>query len=71
VLDWCLPADVDDYRTVHGQLLFGIQLDELFQGTRMYTHDGFVGLYAAAGLAAPTVIDLPSGATIFLSIRPH
>jgi SAM-dependent methyltransferase len=71
VLDWCLPAEVDDYRTVHGQLLSGIQIDELFQGTRMYTHDGFVGLYGTAGLPVPTVIDLRSGATIFLSVRPR
>jgi SAM-dependent methyltransferase len=70
VLDWCLPASLDESRTIHGQILWGIQLDELYQGTRMYSHEGFIDLYRAAGLADPTVVDLPSGATIFLSARP-
>ena len=70
VLDWCLPATLEESRTIHGQILWGIQLDELYQGTRMYSHDGFVDLYRTAGLDDPKVIDLPSGATIFVSVRP-
>ena len=70
VLDWCLPASLEESRTIHGQIMWGIQLDELYQGTRMYTHDGFLDVYRSAGLPDPTVIDLPSGATIFVSRRP-
>jgi SAM-dependent methyltransferase len=69
VLEWCLPADPEESRTLHGELLWGIQIDELFQGTRMYTHDGFVRLFAEAGVPAPVVIDLHSGATLFVVSR--
>lgn len=69
VLDWCLPAGDEAARTLQGELLWGINLDELFQGTRLYTHEGFLGLFAAAGIPAPAAIDLPSGATIFLAQR--
>jgi hypothetical protein len=36
------------------------------QGTRRWDHAGYRALYASAGLPAPTLIDLPSGATLFL-----
>ncbi len=70
VLDWCLPSTVEESRSLHGAMLWGIQLDELYQGTRMWDHAGYLDLFAAAGTVAPTVIDLPSGATVFSAIKP-
>jgi SAM-dependent methyltransferase len=69
VLDWCLPSDPEDDRTLQAQLLWGIQLDELYQGTRMFTLEEFVELHAAAGVPEPTVVELPSGATLFVVER--
>ncbi len=70
VLEWCLPASPADSQSLQAELLWGIQLDELYQGTRMYTHDGFGQLFGEAGVPAPTVIDLLSGATLFVAERP-
>ena len=70
VLEWCLPDDPADSQTLQAQLLWGIQIDELYQGTRMETHAGFVEMYARAGVPAPTVIDLLSGASLFVVSRP-
>jgi SAM-dependent methyltransferase len=70
VLEWCLPASPADSQSLQAELLWGIQLDELYQGTRMYTHDGFVELFRTAGVPDPTVIDLLSGATLFVVERP-
>ena len=70
VLDWCLPATPEESQTLQGELFWGIQIDELFQGTRMYTLDGFVSIFTAATVPAPQVIDLVSGATLFVVVRP-
>ncbi len=70
VLDWCLPDSLEESRALDGAMLWGIQLDEVFQGTRMWDHAGYEALYAAAGLPDPTVIDLPSGATLFVVDGP-
>jgi len=70
VLEWCLPASPAESQSLQAELLWGIQLDELYQGTRMYTHDGFGQLFGEAGVPAPTVIDLLSGATLFVAERP-
>jgi SAM-dependent methyltransferase len=70
VLEWCLPASPADSQSLQAELLWGIQLDELYQGTRMYTHEGFVELFRTAGVPDPTVIDLLSGATLFVVDRP-
>jgi hypothetical protein len=70
VLEWCLPSEPDDDATLEGQLLWGIQLDELYQGTRMYTLDEYLGIHQRAGVPAPSVVDLPAGATLFVSTRP-
>jgi SAM-dependent methyltransferase len=70
VLDWCLPATVEESRSLHGAMLWGIQLDELYQGTEMWDHAGYLALFAEAGTPLPSVIDLPSGATLFLVVRP-
>jgi SAM-dependent methyltransferase len=69
VLDWCAPSDLEDYRTQQGRLISAIQLDELFQGTRLRTLEEFLEQFAAAGLPAPAVIDLPSGATALVAAR--
>jgi SAM-dependent methyltransferase len=70
VLDWCLPSTVEESRSLHGAMLWGIQIDELYQGTQMWDHPGYVGLFEAAAVPPPTVIDLPSGATLFVVARP-
>jgi SAM-dependent methyltransferase len=69
VLEWCLPASLEESQTLQAELLWGIQIDELFQGTRMYTHEGYAGIFSAAGVPAPAVIELPSGASLFVSER--
>jgi SAM-dependent methyltransferase len=68
VLDWCAPSDLDEYRTAHGRLISGIQLDELFQGTRLRTIEEYLAIFAGAGLPEPEIVDLPSGATV-LTVR--
>jgi SAM-dependent methyltransferase len=65
VLDWPLPSERDEFRTRHGELIAGVQLDELYQGTALATRDHFLGWFATAGLPVPVVIDLPSGASLF------
>jgi SAM-dependent methyltransferase len=69
VLDWCAPADLDDYRTEHGRLVSGIQLDELFQGTRLRILDELLAWFGEAELPAPQVLELPSGATVLVARR--
>lgn len=70
VLEWCLPDDPADSQSLQAELLWGIHLDELYQGTRMYTHEGYGRLFSEAGVPAPTVVDLLSGATLFVVERP-
>jgi SAM-dependent methyltransferase len=70
VLEWCLPDDPAESQSLHAELLWGIQIDELYQGTRMYTHAGYDGLFATAGLPAPTMVELRSGASLFVVRRP-
>jgi SAM-dependent methyltransferase len=70
VLDWPLPSTVEEFRTRHGELIAGVQLDEVFQGTRLQTRETFLGWFAAAGLADAQVIDLPSGASLFFARKP-
>jgi SAM-dependent methyltransferase len=69
VLDWPLPSTPEEFRTRHGELIAGVQLDELYQGTALATRGQFLAWFEAAGLPAPGVIDLPSGATAFLAER--
>jgi SAM-dependent methyltransferase len=69
VLDWPLPSGPDEFRTRHGEIIAGVQLDELFQGTALATREQFLAWFADAGLPAPNSIDLPSGASVFLSER--
>ena len=70
VLSWCLPSDPAAYRTAHGELVAGIALDELFQGTPLQTREDTVAAFAAAGIPEPEAIELPSDATLFHLRRP-
>ena len=70
VLEWCLPADPADAASIQAELLWGIQIDELFQGTRMYTHAGYDALFAAAQVPPPAAVELLSGASLFVVRRP-
>ena len=69
VLDWPLPSSSDEFRTRHGEIIAGMQLDELYQGTALATRDQFLAWFAEAGLPVPETIDLPSGASVFLAER--
>jgi SAM-dependent methyltransferase len=69
VLDWPLPSSSDEFRTRHGEIIAGVQLDELYQGTALATRDQFLAWFSEAGLPAPQTIDLPSGASVFLAER--
>jgi SAM-dependent methyltransferase len=71
VLDWCLPVDEDDARSLHGELLWGTNLDELYQGTRLLTADEFRDLFGRAGLPPASGVELASGASIFYAERPR
>jgi SAM-dependent methyltransferase len=69
VLDWALPSSLEEFRTRQGELIAGVQLDELYQGTALATREGFAGWFAEAGLPVEA-IDLPSGASLFVAERP-
>jgi SAM-dependent methyltransferase len=69
VLDWPLPGDLEESRTRHGELIAGVQLDELLQGTALVPRERYFEWFRDAGLAPPTAIDLPSGATLFVAER--
>ncbi len=62
-LDWYLPTAPDELRSAHGELIAGVQLDEVVQGTRLVTATEALGWFAAAGLPRPELVDLPSGAS--------
>lgn len=69
VLDWPLPSERDEFRTRYGELIAGVQLDELYQGTALATREQFLDWFAAADLPQPVLIDLPSGASLFVAER--
>jgi SAM-dependent methyltransferase len=69
VLDWPLPSSLDEFRTRQGQLVAGVQLDELYQGTALATREQIAAWFSEAGLPAPTTIDLASGASLFVAER--
>jgi SAM-dependent methyltransferase len=62
-LDWYLPSDPEELRTRQAELIAGVQLDEMLQGTRLVTRGEALGWFAEAGLPTPELIDLPSGAS--------
>ena len=65
-----MPSDPDESRTRHGELIAGVQLDELYQGTALVTRGQFRAWFAEAGLPEPLIVDLPSGASMFVAERP-
>ena len=69
VLDWALPSTREEFRTRQGELIAAVQLDELYQGTALATREQVRSWFDGAGLPRPVVIDLPSGATVFLAER--
>ncbi len=70
VLDWPLPSNTDEFRSRHGELIAGVQLDEIFQGTALVTRERMREWFDEAGLPAPMLIDLPSGASVLQVERP-
>ncbi len=70
VLDWPLPSTADEFRSRHGELIAGVQLDAMLEGRRLAPREAFVGWFEGAGLRQPTVVDLPSGATLFVTDVP-
>jgi SAM-dependent methyltransferase len=69
VLEWALPSSLEEFRTRQGELIAGVQLDELYQGTALATRERFVAWFEGAQVPEPSVIDLPSGATLFMVER--
>ncbi len=69
VLDWPLPSGPEEFRTRHGEIIAGVQLDELYQGTALASRERFLGWFVDAGLPEPATIDLPSGAALFVAER--
>ena len=69
VLGWCLPDGLDGYASLHGQLIAGVALDELFHGARLRTVAQHAELFRAAGLPKPEAIPLPSDATLLVVRR--
>jgi SAM-dependent methyltransferase len=69
VLDWLLPTEADEMRTIHGQLVAGVHLDEVFTGAGLRDVAAYRRWFAEAGTPEPEVIELPSGATLFVLDR--
>jgi hypothetical protein len=69
VLGWCLPDGLDEYATLHGQLIAGVAFDELFHGARLRNVAQHAELFRAAGLSKPEAIHLPSEATLLVARR--
>jgi SAM-dependent methyltransferase len=70
VLDWLLPTDAEEMRTIQGELIAGVHLDEVFMGAGLQDLATYRRWFADAGVPAPEVIELPSGATLFVLARP-
>ena len=69
VLDWALPSSKEEFRSRQGELIAGVQLDELYQGTSLATREQVRSWFGTAGLPEPVTIELPSGATLFVLER--
>jgi SAM-dependent methyltransferase len=69
-LEWYVPSEPDELRTRHAEVIAGIQLDEMLQGTRLVTRAEALGWFDAAGLPVPDLVELPSGATAIVVRRP-
>lgn len=69
VLDWYVPSDPEDLRTRLAELIAGMQLDEMLQGTRLVTRGEALDWFETAGLPAPDVVELPSGTAALVARR--
>jgi len=69
VLGWCLPERIEEYGSLHGQLISGVDLDEMLGGGRLRTIAEHADLFRTAGLPEPAAIALPSGATLLVARR--
>ncbi|MBP1704895.1 MAG: putative methyltransferase [Chloroflexi bacterium] len=69
VLGWCLPERTEEYDSIHGLLISGVDLDEQLGGARLRTVAEHADLFRSAGLPEPTDILLPSGATLLVARR--
>jgi SAM-dependent methyltransferase len=69
VLDWLLPTAADEMRTMHGELIAGVHLDEVFMGAGLRDLATYRSWFADAGTPEPQVIDLSSGPTFFVLDR--
>ena len=64
MLDWPLPSTPEEFRTRHGELIAGVQLDELYQGTALVDARAVRRVVRRRpSLPEPVLIDLPSGAS--------
>ena len=63
-LEWCAPASTDEWLGLHGQFVAGIQLDLAVVGRSLPTEHELAGMFRAAGIGDPEIVDLPSGATL-------
>lgn len=70
VQDWPLPATLGELQTIHGELVAGVQLDEVFMGAGLRSHEAFHSWFRSADLPDPEIVDLPSGASVFVVRRP-
>ena len=59
VLDWPLPSSPEEFRTRHGEIIAGVQLDELYQGTALATRERFLCL-VRGGRPAGADVDRPA-----------
>jgi SAM-dependent methyltransferase len=69
VLDWPLPSDPEEAQSRQGELIAGVQLDELYQGTALVTREQFLAWFGEAEVPRPVLVDLPSGASLFVAER--
>lgn len=69
VMDWYLPSDPDEMQSRHGEIIAGVQLDELFGGFGLVRRTDALEWFRGAGLPTPQLIDLPSGATLIFAAR--
>ncbi len=69
VLDWLLPTDPDELHSIHGELIAGAHLDEVYMGAGLHEAATYRGWFESAGMPDPGTIELPSGATLFVLHR--
>jgi SAM-dependent methyltransferase len=68
-LEWCAPSSPDEWLGLHGQFVAGMQVDSAFEGRRLPSEEELVAMFRSAGIGAPEIVDLPSGATLAIARR--